>query len=281
MLPPTGTSAAGGHYRDGVELGLRGRVAVVTGASRGIGRAVAEALGAEGCDLVLCGRDTSALDATVAALARTGVRVRTVLADLTDPASAPQVVDTAVDGFGRLDVLVNNAGGNVPGRLLDLTDRDWRSGFDQNFFAPVRLALACVPTMQQQGRGRIINVASTFGREPDPLFGPYSAAKAALINVTKNLANAFTADGVLTTCLIPGVTLTDGVATNAATAAARLGTTPEDVMARMMARDPVPAGRFGTPAEVAAAVVFLASEAASWISGACLAVDGGTLRAAP
>jgi NAD(P)-dependent dehydrogenase (short-subunit alcohol dehydrogenase family) len=121
-------------------------------------------------------------------------------------------------------------------------------------------------------------VASISGREPDPLFAPYSAAKAALLNLSTSLSRAFAADGVLSSCVIPGVTITELVEANALAAAERSGATADEVMARMLAKQGVAAGRFGTPEEVATAVTFLASEAAGWITGATLEVDGGTLR---
>ncbi len=261
-----------------MELGLEGRVAVVTGASRGIGRQIGIDLAAEGCHVVLCGRDPSELESTAGVAEALEVRALVVAVDLVERHAAAHIAQRAVDEFGRIDILVNNAGGNVPRKLLALTADDWQAGFEQNFFSAVRLTQACLPVMQAAGWGRIINVASTFGLEPDPYFGPYSAAKAALINYSKNLAKAFSADGVLTNCIVPGVTLTEGVEANAAAAAERQSTTPDEVMAKMMEKDPPAVGRFGDPAEVAAAVVFLAGESASWITGACLAVDGGTLR---
>ena len=162
--------------------------------------------------------------------------------------------------------------------MLALRDEEWHQEFELNFFAPVRLATACLPAMCQRRWGRIVNVASTQGREPDPYFGPYGASKAALINFTKTCARSFSAEGVLSNCVIPGVTLTELVEDNAAAAAVAAGTTSEDVMQRMLARTPVSAGRFGRVEEVSAAIVFLASERASWITGASLTVDGGTLR---
>ena len=162
-----------------------------------------------------------------------------------------------------------------------MTDERWRAGFEVDFFAAARLSVAAVESMRAAGYGRIVNIASTYGREPDPYFAAYGAAKAALINLTKSFARAFSADGVLTNCVIPGVTLTEGVRIATASAAERSGSTYEEVLAATMAKDPVAMGRFGEPHEVSAAVCFLASERASWISGACLAVDGSTLRVAP
>jgi NAD(P)-dependent dehydrogenase (short-subunit alcohol dehydrogenase family) len=200
---------------------------------------------------------------------------------LADPLAAPAIVERCTEVLGPVEILVNNAGGAVPKRLDRVTHDDWHAGFEVNFFAAARLALAAVPVMREQGWGRIVNVASTSGREPDPYFGPYSAAKAALVNLSKNLALAFSAEGILTNCVIPGITLTELVEANAAAAAEASGVSRDDVMNRMMAQHPVAAGRFGQPSEVASAILFLVSEQAAWITGAALAVDGGTLRSAP
>lgn len=266
-----------------MDLGLRDRVAIVTGASKGIGRQVAADLGAEGCHVLLCGRDEAALRDGVAAVeqAGAGARAISIAVDIEERASAERIVSRAVEEFDRVDVLVNNAGGNHPRRLLNLSHNDWQQGFEQNFFSAVRLALACVPVMQARRWGRIVNVASTFAREPDPLFGPYSSAKAALVNFSRNLSMAFAADGVLSNCVLPGITITEGVEANALVASERLGVSTEEIMERMVAKDPIDAGRFGLPADVSAAIVFLASEPASWITGATFTVDGGTIRVAP
>jgi 3-oxoacyl-[acyl-carrier protein] reductase len=258
-----------------MDLGIQDRAAIVSGASRGIGRAVARALAAEGCRVLLCARDAHALAAVEAELDGAGVALAV---DLTDPDSAGAVAARCVEAFGRLDILVNNAGAATPKPLAELADEDWRQGFELTFFAAARLAGACAPVMREAGWGRMVHVASISGREPDPLFGPYSAAKAALLNLSTTLSQAYAADGVLSSCVVPGVTLTELVEANARASAARTGRTPEDVMARMLAHHRVAAGRFGRPDEVAAAVVFLASEAAGWITGATVEVDGGTLR---
>jgi 3-oxoacyl-[acyl-carrier protein] reductase len=259
-----------------MDLGLRGRAAIVTGAGRGIGRAVADRLVEEGCRVVLVGRDPVPLEAAVAALGADAAVA--CPADVTEPSAAAAIVERCLDAHGRLDVLVNNAGGGAPAPFGRLTDDDWRQAFELNLFSAVRLSAACVPAMRAAGWGRLVHVASISAREPDPLFAPYSAAKAALLNLSTSLSAAYAADGVLSSCVVPGITLTELVAANAADVAERLGSTPGEVMASTLARQRVAAGRFGEPHEVAAAIVFLASEAAGWITGATLEVDGGTLR---
>lgn len=261
-----------------MELGLRDRAAIVTGASRGIGRAVALALASEGSNVLLVGRDAGALSGVEGEVSALGSTAAMQVVDVTDAEAADTIVRGCMTAFGRLDILVNNAGGAAPKPLDQLTPQDWQDGLDVNFLAAARLAVAALPVMRAAGWGRMVHVASISGREPDPVFAPYSAAKAALLNLSTSLSHAFAADGVLSTCVIPGVTLTELVDANATATAERTGATAEEVMAKMLAKHRVAAERFGTPEEIAAAVVFLASEQAGWISGATLEVDGGTLR---
>ena len=261
-----------------MELGLRDRAAIVTGASRGIGRQVALHLAAEGCRVLLCARDRDALAAVAAEARGAGGVAEPFPVDVTDATAADAIVVACQQSFGRLDILVNNAGSAAPKPLRELTAEDWQAGLELNFLSAARLAVACAPVMQAARWGRMVHVASVSGREPDPLFAPYSAAKAALLNLSTALSHAYAADGVLSSCVVPGVTITELVEANALASADRASTTTEDVMDRMLAKQGVAAGRFGRPEEIAAAVVFLASEAASWITGATLEVDGGTLR---
>ena len=258
-----------------MDLGLRERVAIVTGASRGIGRAIAHGLVNEGARVLLCARDADALATVATDLSGSAVAFPV---DVTDAAAADAIVGAALAAFGRLDIVVNNAGGAAPKALVQLTSEDWQAGLELNFLAAARLSVAAAPVLRAAGWGRLVHVASTNGREPDPLFAPYSAAKAALLNLSTSLSRAFAADGVLSSCVVPGVTLTELVEANALATAVRTDRSPPEVMQRMLAAQGVPTGRFGTPAEIAAAVVFLASEQAAWITGATLAVDGGTLR---
>ena len=260
---------------------LAGRIALVTGASRGIGRAIALELAEAGADLVINARGSAALDAVAAEVRARGRDVEAVPADVATEAAAPLVVERAVARFGRVDVLVNNAGKGSPKRLLDLTEEDWHASFELNFMAAVRLSLACVPLMRARGGGRIVNISSRVGRQPDPYFAPYAAAKAALINFTKSLANAFSKDGVLANCVVPGLVRTEAVLEAARKSAEATGKTVEEVLAETLRARPIPAGRMGEPADVAGLVVFLASPRASWITGSAFTVDGGIVPTVP
>ncbi len=260
---------------------LAGRVALVTGASRGIGRAIALELAAAGADVVINARGADALEAVAGEMRACGRQVEAAAADVAAEAGAKRVVERAVARFGRVDVLVNNAGKGTPKRLLDLTEEDWQASFALNFMSAVRLSLACVPLMRASGGGRIINISSRVGRQPDPYFAPYAAAKAALINFTKSLANAFSRDGILSNCVLPGLVRTEAVEEAARTSAAATGKTVEEVFAETLRARPIPIGRMGEPADVAGLVVFLASPRASWITGATFSVDGGILPVAP
>jgi NAD(P)-dependent dehydrogenase (short-subunit alcohol dehydrogenase family) len=251
------------------------RVAVVTGASKGIGREIALELADEGTELVLCARGRDALEVAAAEVAGRGVRVEAVVADVATVEGAALVLARATARFGGVDVLVNNAGKGSPKPLFELTDEDWRASFELNFMSAVRLSLGAVPIMRARGGGRIVNIASRVARQPDPYFAPYAAAKTALVNFTKTLANAVAKDGILCNCVVPGLVRTEAVEEAARQSAAATGRTVEEVFAATLAKRPIPVGRMGEPADVAGLVVFLASPRASWITGSTFTVDGG------
>src|SRR5688500_8168873 len=192
--PDTNVRLATLHYGAAVDLGLQGRAAIVTGASRGIGRHIALGLAAEGCRVLLCARSADALAAVGSELDGAGVAMPV---DVTDPAAADAIVTECQRAFGRLDIVMNNAGTAVPKPLAELTASDWQGGLDLNFLAAARLSVAAARVMRVARWGRLVHVASISGREPDPLFAPYSAAKAALLNLSTALSRAFAADGVL------------------------------------------------------------------------------------
>ena len=264
-----------------MQIDLGGKVAVVTGASKGIGRAIALELAGAGADLVICARGSAELAVAAEEIRGSGRAVEALTADVSTVSGAQQVLEGARARFGRIDVLVNNAGKGSPKKILELTEEDWRASLDLNFMSAVRLSLGCVPLMRQQGGGRIINISSRVGRQPDPYFAPYAAAKAALINFTKNLANAFSKDGILCNCVVPGLVRTEAVEEAAQKSAAATGKTVEEVYEATLRARPIPVGRLGEPRDIAGLVVFLASDRASWITGSTITVDGGIVQTAP
>ena len=261
-----------------MELGLSGRVALVTGASQGIGLAIARGLAEEGVSVVMCARREEKLRAAADAISAEGGAVEAVVADVVDPAAPARLLESAMARFGPVDILINNAGKGSPVPLDRQTPDLWQSCFELNLFSAVRLSFACAETMRRSGWGRIVNISSRVGKEPDPYFAHYAAAKAGLINFTKSLSTACAKDGVTVNCVVPGLVQSEAVRQAAEKSAAAAGTTPEEVMAEMLRRRPIPVGRLGEPEDVAAMVLYLCSQAASWTTGACVTVDGGITR---
>ena len=262
-----------------MDLGLSGRVALVTGGSQGIGREIALVLASEGADVAICARRVDRLEHTAAEIRALGRQVVAVAADVAVPDGPVTVLDATMEAFGRVDILVNNAGKGHPKPMVELDDDDWYASLELNLMSAVRFARGCVPVMRAQGWGRILNIASRVGREPDPYFAPYGAAKSALINFSKSLANAYSGDGVLTNCIVPGLIRGEAVEEAAQRSATATGKSVEEVFVATLQKRPIPAGRLGEPADVAGLVAFLSSDHASWITGACFDVDGGIVRA--
>jgi NAD(P)-dependent dehydrogenase (short-subunit alcohol dehydrogenase family) len=256
-----------------VNLGLDGKRCLVTGASRGIGRAVAELLAAEGAALLLTARDGDAL----AAAAPTGAH--TLPADVTDPGAGERLVAACADRLGGIDVLVNNAGTSWLKPLDQLTEEDWERQWQLNVRGPDRLMRAAAPRMAAHGWGRIVNVTSSSGKRPSLRNVAYSVTKAAQLALSRAYADAYAAHGVLVNAVAPGVTATglwtdEGGLADQEVAA---GAAPDRHAAIAAAGAKVPLGRLGTPEEVAAVVVFLCSERASDVAGAAWSVDGGAV----
>ncbi len=255
-----------------MDLQLADKVAIVTGASRGIGRAIAEALAAEGMRLTVAARSRELLDALAASLP-TACLVQAV--DLREPDAPAAVVAATVAHFGGLDVLVNNAGATRRGDFLALTDAEWTDGFALKFYAAMRLCRAAWPHLRPRG-GAVVNVVGVGGRTGSAEFAIGGAVNAALLNLTKVLADRGVRDGVRVNAVNPGSIATDRLRARVQNHAATHHT-DEETAARQMAQA-MGIARFGTPAEIARVVAFLASPAAAYCQGAVIDVDGGQTR---
>lgn len=250
-----------------------GRVALVAGSSRGIGKAIATALLESGFRVNISGRDANSLSATLAELRAAYGRhnVHGVVGDLTKASATRNFLDKSYKRWGRLDVVVGNVGSGAgsPGPRPGV--RGWRRMFRQNFWASVQLAEMSLPLIAQSRLPRIVFVASVTGVEATAAPLPYSAAKAALINYSKNLSRLVASEGITVNCVAPGNILFHGGSWER-----HLERRRDEVLDYI--RQEVPVGRFGTPEDVAGLVVYLCSERANFITGACFVVDGGQTR---
>lgn len=260
-----------------MELGLTGKVALVTGGSRGIGRAVAHGLAAEGARVLVCGRDRAVLDeATREIGAKTGAEIVGIPADLSRLDEVERVVAAARDRLGRLDVLVNNAGAIRAGDFLKTPDQQWLDDWSLKLLGYIRMARAVFPVMLAQGGGRIVNVVGAAARNPSATYLPGGAANAALVNFTKGLADLGAPANILVTAVSPAATATSRWESLVVQQAAAAGRSVDEQRAEMERAYPL--GRLAKPEDVADLVCFLVSERASYLTGICITVDGGATR---
>lgn len=252
-----------------MDLGLTDKVAIVTGSSRGLGLASARALVAEGCRVCICARGAEGLAEAaleVEANAKRPNMVAAVQADVSTAAGVSLVIDRTIETFGGLDILVNNVGRAAGADLLETTDAEWQAALDETLFPAVRASRAAVTHMRQRGGGVILMIASIYGRESGGRM-TYNAVKAAEISLAKSLAQQLAPVNIRVNSIAPGSILFAGGSWHR-----RQQTDPEGI-AEFIRRE-LPFGRFGRADEVAAVVTFLASSRASWVSGACVPVDG-------
>lgn len=255
-----------------MELGIAGKTALVTGSSRGIGKAIATVLSREGARVCVCGRNLEPVEAIAKDLRSEGAQVATVVADVATQEGAYAAVDSAVRAFGSLDMLVNNVGGSGGAGGFDAaSSQQWADVLQRNLMSAVWCSQRAVNVMRARGGGSIVHLSSIFGREY-ATSAPYSAAKAGLIALTKEMAVDLAPHRIRVNAVAPGSIFFPGGSWDK-----RQQHDPEAV-ARMV-REQIPWGRFGTPEEVADVVAFLCSERAKWVTGSTVPVDGGQGRA--
>jgi NAD(P)-dependent dehydrogenase (short-subunit alcohol dehydrogenase family) len=244
-----------------MDLGLTGKICIVTGSTSGIGLVVAEQLRENGAVIVTSGRRPD------------GIGDLHVAGDLSLAGEPERLVAAAVERFGRVDVLVNNVGGTAIRRLDELTDADWHASFDLNLLSAIRATRSAVPIMREHGGGAIVNVSSTSGKRPSATLPEYSVMKAGLLSYSRLVADSVAADGIRCNAVTPGPTGTE--AWLGAGGLAEQQGDREAVLAKVGGGRPL--GRLAEPEEIAAVIVFLCSERASYVTGAAWSVDGGTV----
>lgn len=263
-----------------MNLGLEGKACVVTGASRGIGLDVAKRLCEEGASVLLVARGEEELNKATGEAGALGGGAAPLALDVTDGGAADRIVDEAIERFGKLDVVVNNAGQAKWRKLADVPDEDWQAAWDLNVMAPMRLMRAAIPDMAGRGWGRIVNVSSTAGKRPSGHMPEYSVAKAAELSLSKLYAEAHAGSGVLVNAVCPGPTASEmwmapGGLLDQSTEASGASSRDEALEKAGSSR---PIGRLAQPEEIGGVIVFLCSEAASYVSGVAWGVDGGTVQ---
>ena len=261
-----------------MDLGLRGRVAIVCAASQGLGKAAAAGFAREGASVVVCSRDKKRLTRAgqeISAVDRS-VRVLPVVADLRRPRDIKSLVAAAMKAFGRVDILVTNSGGPPVGTFPDLDDAAWEEGITLNLMSTIRCIKEVLPHMRNRRWGRIVNITSITAKQPAGDLIVSSTVRPGILGLTKVVANQFGSEGILINSVAPGYILTARQKEISASRAAKKGITLEEYM-RELAQD-VPVQRYGDPEELAAVIVFLASEKASFVTGATISVDGGLSR---
>jgi 3-oxoacyl-[acyl-carrier protein] reductase len=263
-----------------MDLGLRDRVCVVTGASRGIGRETARVLCGEGGRVLLVARGAERLEEAVAACAAAGGSAEGLALDVTGPGAAERIVGEAGERLGPPEVLVNNAGTARWRDLDQVPEEDWYAAWELNVMAPMRLMKAIVPIMRERGWGRIVNVASTSGKRPSANMPEYSVAKAAELSLSRLFADRYAADGVLVNAICPGATKSElwmeqgGLLDQSRDSGG--GASRERALEAAGGGRPI--GRLAEVEEIAGTIAFLCSERASYVAGSAWSVDGGTVQ---
>jgi len=256
-----------------MDFGLKGKRAIVMAASRGLGYASALGLAREGCHLVICSRDQERIEAAADTIRKeTGAKVKSLVADVSSGSEARRLVDVAVAEYGGLEIVVHNAGGPPAGETLAMTDEQWQKAFEQNLLSFTRIVQAAAPEMTKAGYGRVLTIASSSIRQPIPNLALSNALRAGVWGIAKTLSRELASQGILVNVIAPGRIDTERIAELDQANAQKSGKALDEVRKASLAS--IPLGRLGRPEELANLVVFLASQAGSYITGQAIMVDG-------
>ncbi len=258
-----------------MEIRLEGKTAIVTGASRGIGKAIALRLAAEGAQVVLCARDGNLLEQVAAEIERAGGRALALAVDLREMDAAKRVLEFSIGNYARIDIVLNNAGATKRGEFLELTDEDWADGFGLKFFGAMRLTREAWPHLKKQA-GSVVNISGVGGRMPGPQFTIGGSVNAALLSFTKAMADVGIRDGVQVNAVNPGSIRTDRFRRMLETNAAQQGIDLETAERKLI--ESARTTRIGEPEDIAALVAFVVSPEGRFLQGALIDMDGGATK---
>ncbi len=259
-----------------MDFGIRNRVAMVSAASKGLGRAIASSLSAEGVRLSICSRTLESLEEARKSIESAGGDVLAIACDVSKAADLQRWYEKTIERFGQVDILVTNTGGPPAAPFLELDEQQWQSGIDSTLMNVVRLCNLVIPGMQQRRWGRIVHITSLVAKQPTGLLTISSTLRAGLSALTKTLGDQVASDGITVNAVLPGHYLTDRQRHLADIRAREQGITPQQVLDKSVGA--IPMGRFGEPRELGDVVTFLCSERASYLTGASIQVDGGIIR---
>jgi len=260
-----------------MDLGLQNKIALVAGASRGLGRAVAEELATEGASLIICARETKTITETANDIANaTGAHVLAITGDVSVHDDVKRIVESGLARFGRIDILVTNAGGPPAGTFEDISPEQWESATRLTLYSAIDLVRAVLPGMKERRWGRILNITSIAVKQPVDNLLLSNSLRAAVTGFARTLANEVAGDGVTVNNILPGYTRTERVEELASMMAAKQRITAHEFKAKWESE--IPMKRLGEPRELAALAAFLVSERASYITGTSMQVDGGWIR---
>lgn len=259
-----------------MDLQIKGRIAMVAAASKGLGRATAESLAAEGVKVSICARSLESLEDAKRSIESAGGEVLAVACDVTKADDLQRWFDETVARFGQVDILVTNTGGPPAAPFMKLTEEQWHLGVESTLMNVVRLCRLVIPSMQERKWGRIVHITSLVAKQPTELLTVSSTLRAGLSGLTKTLADQVAKDGITVNCALPGHYLTDRQTQLSEIRAKDEGITPDEYLER--AAKNIPMGRYGRPQELADVITFLCSERASFLTGASIQVDGGQIR---